>query len=256
MFEQDSGNMVQDHELTALKDHHQHLMQLYLNSQHRGKVLLRRLAIKERLLQNYAAYELNTHESSSSTLLDPCVNLIIQLLCKEVHALKSQLKETRNELTAWQFTPDSVNGKRLMARCIKLHKENEELGRIISHGKVAKLEGELALYKSFSEEVKKSQSELDTLVQDIDEDVETMQSTIFSLAEQLEERDARIKKLESENKELQRNQAKMDQLQTASIDRMETRKLDTRDAESKAVKNIDDKNTLTIRQEFQKLLED
>jgi len=45
-----------------------------------------------------------------------------------------------------------------MAKCRLLYQENEELGKVISSGRVAKLEGELALQKSFSDEVKKSQS--------------------------------------------------------------------------------------------------
>ena len=52
----------------------------------------------------------------------------------------------------------SNTGKRLMAKCRLLYQENEELGRMISSGRIAKLEGELALQKSYSEEVKKSQS--------------------------------------------------------------------------------------------------
>jgi pre-mRNA-splicing regulator WTAP len=45
-----------------------------------------------------------------------------------------------------------------MAKCRLLYQENEELGKVISSGRIAKLEGELALQKSFSDEVKKSQS--------------------------------------------------------------------------------------------------
>jgi hypothetical protein len=45
-----------------------------------------------------------------------------------------------------------------MAKCRLLYQENEELGRMINSGRLAKLEGDLALQKSFSEEVKKSQS--------------------------------------------------------------------------------------------------
>ena len=45
-----------------------------------------------------------------------------------------------------------------MAKCRLLYQENEELGRVVSSGRLAKLEGDLALQKSFSEEVKKSQS--------------------------------------------------------------------------------------------------
>lgn len=52
----------------------------------------------------------------------------------------------------------SNTGKRLMAKCRLLYQENEELGKIVNSGRIAKLEGELALQKNFSEEVKKSQS--------------------------------------------------------------------------------------------------
>lgn len=45
-----------------------------------------------------------------------------------------------------------------MAKCRLLYQENEELGRMISCGRTAKLEGELALQRNFSEEMKKSQS--------------------------------------------------------------------------------------------------
>ena len=56
------------------------------------------------------------------------------------------------------FCVHSNTGKRLMAKCRLLYQENEELGRMINSGRLAKLEGDLALQKSFSEEVKKSQS--------------------------------------------------------------------------------------------------
>jgi len=45
-----------------------------------------------------------------------------------------------------------------MAKCSLLYQENEELGKVVNSGRVAKLEGELALQKNFAEEVKKSQS--------------------------------------------------------------------------------------------------
>lgn len=49
-----------------------------------------------------------------------------------------------------------------MAKCRLLYQENEELGRMISSGRLAKLEGELALQRNFSEEMKKSQSGITT----------------------------------------------------------------------------------------------
>jgi hypothetical protein len=94
-----------------------------------------------------------------------------------------------------------------MAKCRLLYQENEELGRMISSGRLAKLEGDLALQRNFSEEMKKSQSgiyiiqptaiiiqssnnlpfiisiynfnllELDEFLLELDEDVEGMQSS-------------------------------------------------------------------------------
>lgn len=93
-----------------------------------------------------------------SAHLDPAVNIIFQKLKAELQLTRARLEETQNELSAWKFTPDSNTGKRLMAKCRLLYQENEELGKMTSNGRLAKLEGDLALQKSFSEEVKKSQS--------------------------------------------------------------------------------------------------
>lgn len=45
-----------------------------------------------------------------------------------------------------------------MARCRTLFKENEELGKQISQGRTAKLEGEIALEKKLVEEMKVAQN--------------------------------------------------------------------------------------------------
>ena len=71
-----------------------------------------------------------------------------------------QAEDKQNELAAWKFTPDSATGKRLMAKCRQLYQENEDLGKMISSGRLAKLEGELALQKNLSEEMKKNQLEV------------------------------------------------------------------------------------------------
>ncbi len=97
------------------------------------------------------------------------------------------MQETQEELSAWKFTPDSATGKRLMAKCRQLLQENEDIGKMISSGRLAKLEGELAMQKALCDEMKKNQEEMDDFVQELDEDVEGMQSTIFFLQQQLKE---------------------------------------------------------------------
>ncbi|KAG6445086.1 pre-mRNA-splicing regulator female-lethal(2)D [Manduca sexta] len=176
--------------LEKAKEVEERIKQQYVESQHREKVLVRRLAAKEQEIQDYASQitELKSSHASLNgrpTLLDPAVNVLILRLKQELTSTKARLEETQNELSAWKFTPDSNTGKKLMAKCRLLHQENEDLGRMTSSGRIAKLEGDLALQKSFSEEVKKSQSELDEFLQELDEDVEGMQSTVLFLQQEL-----------------------------------------------------------------------
>nr|SVE76087.1 EOG090X0FYD [Daphnia hispanica] len=177
----------------------------------RESFLLMRLNTKEQEIQDLIVQiqELKALQAGSSTslrssILDPAVNVLIQHLRKELDKSKSALEETQNELSAWKFTPDSNTGKRLMAKCRLLYQENEELGRMISSGRLAKLEGDLALQRNFSEEMKKSQSELDEFLLELDEDVEGMQSTIYFLQQQLRQTRDQLSAVQKEN-ELLRN---------------------------------------------------
>merc|ERR1739847_125861 len=132
-----------------------------------------------------------------NSLLDPAVNIVIQNLKKELDATKKKMQETQEELSAWKFTPDSVTGKRLMSKCRQLLQENEDLGKMISSGRLAKLESELSMQKALCEEMKKNQVEMDDFVQELDEDVEGMQSTIYFLQQQLKEAKDTITNLEA-----------------------------------------------------------
>lgn len=175
-------------ELQILRESEIRLKQQNVDSQRRERILVRRLALKEQEMQDYAVNmnfimllfklimlnyifidfqnqiaELKTAQAPNvaalrATLLDPAVNILLQKLKAELQSTRARLEETQNELSAWKFTPDSNTGKRLMAKCRLLYQENEELGKMTSNGRLAKLEGDLALQKSFSEEVKKSQS--------------------------------------------------------------------------------------------------
>lgn len=122
-----------------------------------------------------------------STLIDPALNLMFEKMKSEVELAKTKVEEMQNELSAWKFTPDSTTGKRLMAKCRLLHNENEELGKEMSTGWVAQLTGNLALQKKFSEEMKKSQTELDEFLLELEEEVEGMQNTIYYLQQQLKD---------------------------------------------------------------------
>ena len=170
----------------------------------REHLLVVRLATKEQELQELSNQiaELKAAQSPSvanmrNALLDPAVNIIVQKLKQELDATKSKLAQTTEEMSAWKFTPDSVTGKRLMAKCRQLLQENEEIGKMISSGRLAKLEGELSMQKCLVEEMKKNQLETDDFVQELDEDMEGMQSTIYFLQQQLKESKETVAQLEA-----------------------------------------------------------
>merc|ERR1719232_1909388 len=176
-----------------------------METSRREQLLVMRLTAKEQELQEMEAQiaelkaaQAPTNAQLRQTLLDPAVNLVIQRLTKECDKLKKEAEEAQNELAAWKFTPDSATGKRLMAKCRQLYQENEDLGKMIASGRLAKLEGELALQKNLTEEMTKNHLDLDEFMAEMDEDVEGMQSTIYYLQQQLREAKETIAKLESQ----------------------------------------------------------
>lgn len=115
-------------------------------------------------------------------LVDPAINLIFKKLRNELNATKAKLEETQNELTAWKFTADSNVGKRLMAKCRLLYQENEELGKIVSNGR---LQNDIEIHKSLCEDLKRSQVDFEGIIQDLDLDVEGFASNIILLQQNL-----------------------------------------------------------------------
>lgn len=161
-----------------------------------------------------------------SALLDPAVNIIFQKLKGELKTTKAKLEETQNELGAWKFTVDSNTGKRLMAKCRLLYQENEDLGKLTSNGRLAKLEGDLALHKSFCGELKKSQSEVELIIQDLDEEVEGLTSTIIILQQELITKNERIAQLEADLSKSREHEIKQEDISNDVEERKEEMKDD------------------------------
>jgi len=213
---------VQSAPSAQIRELEEKLRQSLSESARRESILVMRLNSKEQEMQDLIVQiqELKASQAANavslrSSLLDPAVNLLIQQLRKELEKAKSALEETQNELSAWKFTPDSNTGKRLMAKCRLLYQENEELGRMISSGRLAKLEGDLALQRNFSEEMKKSQSELDEFLLELDEDVEGMQSTIYFLQQQLRQTREQLAAVQKENEVFRSSSSSLTQCQLA-----------------------------------------
>lgn len=194
-------------ELASLRESEEKLKQTVVQTQQREHVIVMRLTTKEQEMQE-CAHQIQALKGGSAgwmqqlrnAMLDPAVNLLFERMRQEVETMRTRLRETQDELSAWKFTPDSNTGKRLMAKCRLLYQENEELGKMISSGRMAKLEGDLALQRNFSEEMKKSQTEQDEFLVELDEEVEGMQSTIYLLQQQLREAKEQLARMQAERR--------------------------------------------------------
>lgn len=104
------------------------------------------------------------------------------------------------ELDSWKFNPESQMSKRLMAKCRKLLKENEELGKIISSGNVAQLEHDLAYHKEILNEACENEQNINSFLSEMDNEMEAMQATILHLQEKLALAEKASKKQVAEEK--------------------------------------------------------
>jgi len=162
-------------------------------SSRRENVLVMRLATKEQEVQDLTAQISNLHRCQldaqihdlRKAFLDPSINLLYEKFRKDTDEMKKRLEQAESELSAWKFTPDSQQGKRLIARCRLLLAENQDLGKQLSQGRTAQLEAELALQKQQVTKMKASQEEMNEFVIQLDEEVEGMQSTIQALQQRL-----------------------------------------------------------------------
>lgn len=181
-------------EVAKLKESESKLQQQVEEFTRRENVLKMRLATKQQELQELMSqvHELKQAQTTEGSqlhrmLVDPAVNLVFERMKRQLSDYKEKLEQAQSDLSAWKFTPDSVTGKKLMAKCRSLLQENQDLGKQISQGRVAQLEAELALQKKYNQEIAETQEELTEFVLQLDEEVEGMQATVLHLDLRLKE---------------------------------------------------------------------
>ncbi|RUS27750.1 hypothetical protein BC938DRAFT_482797 [Jimgerdemannia flammicorona] len=120
-------------------------------------------------------------ESLKKKFLDPAINTLFRAMRKELEDKDATISDLRNELEGVKFTPSSITGKKLIAKCKALRLENEELGRQLRQGRVEQYEIELALQRRLIEELKGNIGEPEALVVSLDAEMERIQETVFAL---------------------------------------------------------------------------
>ncbi|KAI0978894.1 hypothetical protein GJ496_004910 [Pomphorhynchus laevis] len=115
------------------------------------------------------------------SLLDPSLNRIFEKMKIQIDECRSAKEEALNDLQAWTFTTESQIGKRLVARCKKLLQENEEFGKLVTSGNVAKLNAEINMQRQYIQELHNQEQDYDMVLVDMDDELDLLTSICKAL---------------------------------------------------------------------------
>lgn len=121
--------------------------------------------------------------------MDVSSNRVFERMKEHVEECKTAKEEALHDMQAWTFTSESQSGKRLVARCKKLLHENEEFGKQVTSGNVAKLNAEIEMHKHCIQVIRKQEHEYDALLVEVDEELDTVTSLCKSFELKLTSRD-------------------------------------------------------------------
>ncbi|XVF54064.1 hypothetical protein PTKIN_Ptkin05aG0151300 [Pterospermum kingtungense] len=131
-------------------------------------------------------------------LLDPAIHEEFTRLKNLVEEKDKKVKELQEKIAAVSFTPQSKMGKTLMAKCRTLQEENEEIGTQAEEGKIHELAMKLASEKSQNAELRSQFEALHKQIDELTNDAERSNETVYILQEKLEVKDNEIKRVKLE----------------------------------------------------------
>ncbi|EOD16093.1 hypothetical protein EMIHUDRAFT_353222 [Emiliania huxleyi CCMP1516] len=114
----------------------------------------------------------------------------IRRLREELKASQKREAALRDELEASQFQSGSIAGKKLVQKCRELQSENEQLGKDVSEGRMQQLRAEVGMHKDYASEQRKSIGEMREWIEQLSDELEVAQGTIFSLRRELKDEKA------------------------------------------------------------------
>ncbi|KAI9025605.1 hypothetical protein DFJ74DRAFT_664934 [Hyaloraphidium curvatum] len=165
-----------------------------LKKQYQGREanLLIRLSRKEAEVQNLLS-ELQSlapllHPDSTnltSKLLDPALLTLHVAMRAQLAEKDAKIARLTEELAAREFTPQGIVGKRLIGKLKAVQSENEELGKLVYGGRMEALEVELGLAKKIAAEAKQGLVDANSLIVDLDADLETLQPHLYNARAEL-----------------------------------------------------------------------
>ncbi|ORX96729.1 hypothetical protein K493DRAFT_350551 [Basidiobolus meristosporus CBS 931.73] len=125
--------------------------------------------------------------------LDPTIHALFTSMKKELEKKALKILQLTEELEAVKFSPSSLTGKRLLAKCRSLQQENEGLGKRMCQGRVAQYELEISMQRKLIDSLKEKirgnrtvnannpNTKSDHWIEHLDTEVESLQSRLLNL---------------------------------------------------------------------------
>ncbi|TGZ61549.1 hypothetical protein CRM22_007932, partial [Opisthorchis felineus] len=121
----------------------------------------------------------------SKVFIDSCVNLVLARLRRAQNNCHALVATSQTDLQSFTFTQNSQNGKRIMMRVRVLEQENEELANVRRTGRTARLETEIALRQKFLQDLKQTYSDMEYLVEEVENETEFIGNSLLVLQHRL-----------------------------------------------------------------------
>ncbi|RIA87021.1 hypothetical protein C1645_740414 [Glomus cerebriforme] len=154
--------------------------------------------------------EFSYDPSLRKKFIDPAINILFRTMKKELEDKDKFIENLQRELEGVGFTPNSITGKKLVAKLLALQNENEELGRQLRQGRVEQYEIEIALQRKVIDELKQGLEESDNQLISLDAEMERLQNLLFQMRAKVKSYEEKYGPLEPDNKD--------DVVETSTID--------------------------------------
>ncbi|CAI2166931.1 16316_t:CDS:2 [Funneliformis geosporum] len=175
----------------------QELFVRYTKKEEEIQTLLGELQTLSQILTPEFAYD----PSLRKKFLDPAINVLFRTMKKELEDKDKLLENLQRELDGVSFTPNSITGKKLVAKLLALQNENEELGRQLRQGRVEQYEVEIALQRKVIDELKQGLEESDNQLISLDAEMERLQNLLFQMRAKVKGYEEKYGPLETDNKD-------------------------------------------------------
>ncbi|CAG8471579.1 8881_t:CDS:2, partial [Funneliformis mosseae] len=175
----------------------QELFVRYTKKEEEIQTLLGELQTLSQILTPEFSYD----SSLRKKFLDPAINALFRTMKKELEDKDKLLENLQRELDGVSFTPNSITGKKLVAKLLALQNENEELGRQLRQGRVEQYEVEIALQRKVIDELKQGLEESDNQLISLDAEMERLQNLLFQMRAKVKGYEEKYGPLETDNKD-------------------------------------------------------